>query len=362
MMLLTAQPAEQRQIEGKEGLTVIIDPLQRPDWDSLVEAHAGSTIFHGIGWARVLNETYGHVPMYVCRFDGGRLAESLPVMEVASRWTGRRGVSLPFTDACAPLCGQGAGGRDLYREAMDCGRRRRWKYLECRNHDGAWEGSSPSLEFYGHVIDLGIGVDRLFNGLDGAVRRGVRKAEAGGLKVEFSAEKESVRTFYNLHCGTRRRHGLPPQPFRFFENIQRHILGMGRGFVAIARMGNQPAAAGIFFYHGREAIYKFGASDSGLQQHRPSNLMMWAAMRRCAEEGLSTLNLGRTSLSNEGLRRFKLGLGAVEKRLQYARYDLLSRQFLVDVDRTEGWFNGVFSRLPLPVLRLAGAALYPHLS
>ena len=361
MMLLTAQKADRREIEGKEAPTVIIDPLQRPNWDALVEAHPRSTIFHGIGWARVLNETYGHVPMYVCRFDGDHLAQSLPLMEVASRWTGRRGVSLPFTDACAPLCGQSADGRNLYREAMDLGRQRRWKYLECRNYDPAWEGCAPSLEFYGHVIDLGIGADRLFNGLDGAVRRGVRKAEAGGLKVEFSADKESVRTFYKLHCGTRRRHGLPPQPFRFFENIQRHILGKGRGFVATARMGSQPAAAGVFFYHGGEGLYKYGASDYGLQHHRPNNLMMWAAMRRCAEEGLSTLNLGRTSLSNEGLRRFKLGLGAVEKKLQYAKYDFSSKQFVVDVDQVEGWFNRVFSRLPLPVLRLAGAALYPHL-
>jgi lipid II:glycine glycyltransferase (peptidoglycan interpeptide bridge formation enzyme) len=182
------------------------------------------------------------------------------------------------------------------------------------------------LDFFGHVIDLGGGVDRLFNGLDGAMRRGVRKAEAVGLKVEFGADKESVRTFYRLHCGTRRRHGLPPQPYRFFGSIQRHILGLGKGFVAIARLGNQAAAAGIFFCHGREALYKYGASDFGLQQCRPNNLMMWASMRRCAEEGLTVLNLGRTSLSNEGLRRFKLGLGAIEKKVQYAKYEICYRQ------------------------------------
>lgn len=72
----------------------------------------------------VLKETYGHVPMYICRFDGNRLVQTLPLMEVASRWTGRRGVSLPFTDACAALCEEGADGRSLYREAMDRGRQR----------------------------------------------------------------------------------------------------------------------------------------------------------------------------------------------------------------------------------------------
>lgn len=90
--------------------------------------------------------------------------------------------------------------------------------------------------------------------------------------------------------------------------------------------------------------------------------MMWESMRRCAKEGMSTLNLGRSSLSNDGLRRFKLGLGAEEQKLRYARYDFLSNQFVADVDRVEGWFNRVFSRLPLPLLRLAGGCLYPHLS
>jgi hypothetical protein len=123
--------------------------------------------------------------------------------------------------------------------------------LECRNYDVAWDGATPSLEFYGHVVDLEVGTEKLFKGLDSSTRRGVRKAEAGGLKVEFSADEDSIRTFYNLHCGTRRRHGLPPQPFRFFENIQRYMLGPGRGFVAIAKMGGQSVAAGVFFFTAR---------------------------------------------------------------------------------------------------------------
>ncbi len=80
------------------------------------------------------------------------------------------------------------------------------------------------------------------------------------------------------------------------------------------------------------------------------------------ERGLATLNLGRTSLSNEGLRRFKLGLGAVEHETRYMKYDFSAEQFVKDTDRAEGWQNRVFARLPLPALRLAGAVLYPHLS
>jgi CelD/BcsL family acetyltransferase involved in cellulose biosynthesis len=341
---------------------VVVDPAEYPEWDSLLAAHPQASIFHGAGWARVLRQTYGHTPVYLCRFDGQQLAELLPIMEVSSRWSGRRGVSLPFTDFCPALKAAGHDGRALYQAAMDTGRQRRWKYLECRSSSEGWTGASPSLSFYGHVIDLAAGVDGLFKRLDSAIRRGIRKAETAGLQVDFSNGSEPIHTFYALHCRTRRRHGLPPQPFRFFENIQRYVLDAGQGFVATARLRDQPLAAAVFFCHGRQVLYKFGASDHDFQQLRPNNLTMWAAIKHAASRGFTSLHLGRTSLANEGLRRFKLAFGASEETVRYCQYDFASKGFVAGVDRTEGWFNRVFAHLPLPLLRLAGQILYPHLS
>ena len=358
---IVSRPA-QASAEGQDAEAMTVDPLGCAEWDAMVAAHPQSTIFHSGGWARVLRDTYGHRPFYIARIEDKRLAGLLPVMEVSSWLTGRRGVSLPFTDFCPALVSAGCAGGDLYRSAMETGRQRRWKRLECRGFDGVWAGARPSLSFYGHKIDLGAGEAKLFQGLEGAMRRGVRKAEQVGVKIDFDAGPESMRTFFTLHCRTRRRHGLPPQPWRFFLNIQRHLLSLGRGFVATARLEGRALAAAVFLHDRRQALYKFGASDYESQQARPNNMMMWAAMRHCAERGLATLNLGRTSLSNEGLRRFKLGLGAVEEEIRYMKYDFSSEQFVRDVDRAEGWHNRVFAQLPLPVLRLAGAILYPHLS
>jgi hypothetical protein len=339
-----------------------VNPLLHPGWDSLLAEHAQSSIFHGSAWARVLCETYGHQPFYIAQFDGQHLTGLLPLMEVSSRVTGRRGVSLPFTDYCFSLRAAGNNGHLLYRAALACGQRQQWKFLECRGLDAAWEGAAPSLSFYSHVIDLRAGLDRLRKNLDASFRRGARRAEESGLRVTFESGMDAMRIFYNLHGGTRRRHGLPPQPWRFFQNIQRHLLETSQGVVAIVRKNTKPLAAGVFFWQGRAAFYKFGASDYGVQLMRPNNLMMWSAIQHCTERGLHSLNLGRTSLSQDGLRRFKLGLGATEEKVQYGKYDFTAKQFLSDVDRVEGWFNLVFATLPRPILRLAGAILYPHLS
>jgi hypothetical protein len=354
--------ADRHTVLGAPGQPVAIDPLLYPAWDSLLAAQARSSFFHGSAWARVLHETYGHQPAYFCRFATGQLTELLPVMEVSSLWTGRRGVSLPFTDFCAPLSSGEGDGHALYDAVLAQGRRRGWRYLECRGIVPGRPSARPSLAFLGHVIDLEPGPEALFNGFEGAVRRGIRRAEGSGLQIEFGADIESVKTFYALHCRTRSRHGLPPQPFVFFKNIARHVLDQGQGGVLIARAGLTPVAAALFFHHRRQALYKFGASDYAFQGLRPNNLVMWEAIKRYAGHGFTALHLGRTSLANQGLRRFKLGFGAAEHRIEYSKYDFSRRQFVLDTDRAQGWFNRLFQHLPLPLLRLAGQALYPHLS
>jgi CelD/BcsL family acetyltransferase involved in cellulose biosynthesis len=339
-----------------------INPLLFPAWDSLLAVHPGSLFFHRSAWAQVLHKTYGHLPIYFCRFADGQLEELLPVMEISSPWTGCRAVSLPFTDFCLALQAPKHDHQALYELAMAHGRRRNWKSLECRSNDPEWHGASPSLAFYGHAIDLKQGQEALFKSFNGAVQRAIRKAARAGLTVEFSNAFASIRTFYALHCLTRRRLGLPPQPFRFFENVARYVLMQGYGFVAIARLGDKPLSAAVFFHHNGKALYKFGASDYAFQQLRPNNILLWEAIKRCAEKGFDSLHLGRTSLANEGLRRFKLGFAAREERIEYCKYDFVKQTFVKETDHSEGWYSRLFGCMPLPALRLAGEILYPHLS
>ena len=343
------------------GAPVIVNPLEQSNWDAQLAALPEATLFHGAGWARVLRDTYGHQPVYFCRYAGGQLRQALPVMEVSSPLTGRRGVSLPFADFCSPLNGGTEDLRDLYAFAMEHGRRQNWRYFEARGSFNRWAGATASVSFFGHAIHLG-GDSGMFREMDGAMRRGIRKAEQAKVQVEFGTNTGAMREFFALHRYSRRRHGLPPQPVEFFDNIARHIFERGHGFVAIARHEGRALAAAVFFHAGHFGLYKFGASDYQFQHLRPNNLLMWEAIKHCAALGLTDLHLGRTSLFNDGLRHFKLGFGAVEETIQYAKYDFRRSGFVSDVDRSEGPLNAMFRCLPLPLLTQAGRFLYPHLS
>lgn len=319
-------------------------------------------VFRGAAWAKVLERTHGFAPFYFTAAEGNRLLAVLSVMEVKSWLTGIRGVSLPFTDHCEPFASSKEPLQSVFEAARQHGRKRAWKYLEIRGGADWFGGAVPSVSFFGHTIKLNSDPDAVFSTFDNSVRRAIRKAEQSALSVEISQSLESIRSYYDLHCRTRKRHGLPPQPFKFFLNIYREILSQNLGMVVSTRQSNRVIASSVFFHSGNEAVYKFGASDPQFQELRPNNLVMWEAIKWCVRHGKALLDLGRTSVSNEGLRRYKLGWGTEERSIRYFKYDFRKSEFVTDKDDASGWHNRVFRTLPVFCSRLIGRAIYRHVA
>jgi CelD/BcsL family acetyltransferase involved in cellulose biosynthesis len=340
---------------------VVIDPLSEPSWDDLVSVHDEGTFFHSAAWARVLSKTYGHRPMYLRCSRGGELTALIPLMEVRSPITGCRGVSLPFTDMCAPLLHADGGAKEVIDAVSQVATERKWKYFEIRDAKLLNGGAVPSVSYLGHHLNLEGGARGCFSRCSAPVQRAVRKAEGVGLKVSTSRSADAMEVFYKLHSRTRKKHGAPPQPYSFFGNIQSEVMERGLGFVVIASQQERPVAGAVYFQLGGKGIYKFGASDERFLNMRGNNLVMWKAIEHLAENGAASLHLGRTSMGNDGLRRFKLSWGAKEERIEYVKFDMTKKKWSVSPDRTSGLHAALFRKLPVGVNRLAGRMLYPHL-
>jgi hypothetical protein len=281
-------------------------------------------------------------------------------MEIDSWLTGRRGIALPFTDECGPLSCDAEQGRSLLRKTLELGRARRWRWFEARGGRAVLGVEPTAITFYGHLLNLRAGETALLAGVRSSVRQAIRKAEAAGLTLEVGTSLASVAEFYRLYCLTRRRHGLPPQPLRFFKAIHKHILEPGMGSVILARLRGACVAAAVFFHTDQQAMYKYAASDERFQHTRASNLVMWTGIKWYARRGLGSLHLGRTSSTNHGLRRFKLGWGCDEYAIEYIRYDFSNERFVTRKDESSGWHNSLFRTAPVWVSRLAGQMLYRH--
>ena len=342
-----------------------LDPLASPDeWDRECRAHAGATVFHTAAWARVLATTYGHQPLYLRFRQAHGSAALVPLMEVKSLVTGRRAVCLPFSDYCAPLLPEGVTLAHLQAPLEDLAREHRWKYLELRG--GALPATPETTlppSFHGHELDLRPGQESLWNGLDGSVRRALRKAQSHGLQLRVAHDEAALRGYFELHTLTRQRHGLPPQPWAFFRQLHREkLIGPDSGFVVSASAQGRPVAAAVFLRCGTTAVYKFGASDERAWDCRPNNLVMWEGIRHLVATGAHTLHFGRSSIGQEGLRRFKLSWGATESAISYLQYLPLSRTWGALIPKPDRpLVHAVFRRLPLVMNCWAGRLLYPHL-
>jgi len=80
-----------------------LNPTKYPEWDNFLLENRDFSFFHSSAWAKVLKASYGYDPIYFVSIAAGQLCLLVPFMNIVSPLTGRRGVSLPFTDRCAPF-------------------------------------------------------------------------------------------------------------------------------------------------------------------------------------------------------------------------------------------------------------------
>ena len=178
----------------------ICDPVRNPGWDHLVALHRDAGCFHTSAWAKVLHQTYNHHPFYLRFSRGRRLAALIPLMEVRSPFTGRRGVCLPFSDACEPLIFDPDAVGLVRDRVVRFAQERRWKHLEIRGGKLFQVVSSSAATFYGHTLDLRRHVDELPDRFDSPVRRAIRKAERSNVSVLVSPQSPGHWRFLPAPC------------------------------------------------------------------------------------------------------------------------------------------------------------------
>jgi hypothetical protein len=338
----------------------IIDPMEYPGWDSLLMDGKNYSFFLTSAWAAVLKKSYGFTPIYFVEFENDRLSFLMPFMEVGSPFYGKKGVSLPFTDQCAPFSLHKEFLGEAVRFVIGYGERAGWKSIEWRDGSYFSEEVRSSEIFFTHDIDLEKTESEILSSFCNSNQRNIKKAVREGVIIRTGQSLDSLREFYRLNCLTRKRHGLPPQPFTFFKNVFEDVISKGRGTVVAACYNEKVIAASVFFHFGKSALFKYGASDMAFQNLRPNNLILWETLKWYRRQGFTTMNLGRTEAENQGLLRYKRTWGAKESFLKYYKYDIRKKTYLQKHPGSGRLSARIFARTPISVLRLIGRLFYKH--
>ena len=338
----------------------IVNPIDHQGWDEQLVSDEQYSFFHTAAWAKVLAETYQYRPVYFTVLDDDRLLALIPMMEVRSLWGTPRGVCLPFTDYCDPVISDELQVPDIVEVIKEYGRQCRWESIEIRGRCFP-DTTTRSTSYYRHTLTLGPDVERLLSRLKSNTRRNIKKAIREGVQIDISTSAQAVEEYYRLHCMTRKRQGVPPQPRSFFRKIHEHIIANERGVVILARHEKTNVAGSIFFGFQNKALYKFGASDIAYQHLRPADLVMWEGIQWHARNGYRHFCFGRTSLENTGLRQFKARWGADEQVIDYYKYDLRQDTFLTEESLVKESHHRIFRKMPIPLLKAVGSVAYKYI-
>lgn len=280
--------------------------------------------------------------------------------------TGRRLVSLPFSDHCDPLVNSPAEQADILAHVREHIGRKPWKYVEVRPLSAeeperlAAIDLRPSEKFYLHMLSLDPPLEVLLRDQHkDCIQRKVRRAEREELSYEKGRSESLLRKFYRLLLNTRRRHGLPPQPLQWFRHL---IAGMGdQLIIRVASKGDRPVAAILTLSFKDTVTYKYGCSDERFNHLGGTPFLFWKTILEAKDQGMSQLYLGRSELDNPGLVKFKGRLGAGQFDLTYYRLTSGAVPTMVsDSGRTQ-LLKRFVCHLPDPILVAAGRLLYRHI-
>jgi lipid II:glycine glycyltransferase (peptidoglycan interpeptide bridge formation enzyme) len=341
------------------------DPTTDSRWTSFLERHSDASIFHTKEWLRTLQQTYGYKPVAYSTSNGNELANAVVFCQIESRLTGKRLVSLPFSDHCQPLA-SGKDLRDILNHLQDNFNTEGLKYIELRPillETGVDERKRPfvlSEKFSFQRVDLRPELNVIYKNLhDSCIRRKIKRADREGLLYEMGRSEELQKKFRHLLLLTRRRHMLPPQPSSWFRNI---VNSLGEKVtIHVLSKNDMPVASIVTLKYKNCLVYKYGCSDTQFNNIGATPLLFWKVIQQAKAESAQVLDLGRSSCDDLGLIAFKEHLGAVSSELFYYRNCISTKQKLLSNVEASVLARQALVHLPDSLFSRVGQLFYRHI-
>ena len=347
-----------------------LNPLADSRWDAFVDGNPRATVYQRSCWLRALSLTYNSDLFCVVTEDPRtqKIVGGMAFMPLKSLWTGRRLVSLPLTSYCDPLVDDAyilPLARYALAERPDSNSlelklsRPPGKSLVLNDH-GTWDAS---LSYETSILDLDRPLDQLFDALHhSCIRRKIRKAEKLGMQVGEATNDDGLRTFYALHTSVRKKHGLPPQPYRFFENMLHQLRADGYIRIPVIRYDGDIVASAIVLSTNKKQHLEYIACKQDCFSLGANQMLLWEIIKAAHSSGALELDFGRSAIDNDSLTNFKERWGAKSHQLYYYNFPASKKAS----ERTGGnpkreLLTSLNRHLPSRLLKWEGEVLYRHI-
>src|SRR5438132_6678146 len=165
---------------------MIQQPLTDVSLRNFVEQRTKDSFYYSQSWLDLITKLYGYtvIPL-TTRNATGQFSGFLPLCLMQSPLTGRRLVSLPFSDYCPVVAGDEDSANELIDQAIQLARQQRVRYLEIRsgtNEVLAKRADMVKGDLYVRwLMPLAADPDTLWSGLRKPVQHQVKKSRKLGV-------------------------------------------------------------------------------------------------------------------------------------------------------------------------------------
>ncbi|HEX2964976.1 MAG TPA: GNAT family N-acetyltransferase [Syntrophorhabdaceae bacterium] len=351
------------------GTVCLIEPSKDMRWDAFVESHPLGWISQLSDWGNILEECFKHIKGYYIAIldEDDHIQAGLPIYSVKSHITGNRMVSVPHATLCDPLVDNAVQLRQLTDAVVQLSHSLGISKIEIKSFMSGRLFKDMDFDedtFYKHhYLQLMPDPEQLKKSFHRTcIRQRIARAFTSNFVVKIADKVSDLLDFYKLHTMTRRRHGLPPQPFQFFELMWRRFYPKRRLALLTAFHGSLPAASMIILKFRNRVSAEFAASDQRFFNLSPNHLVFWEAIKMACFEKFEIFDFGRTSPTNQELMDFKRRWGTSIMELPQFYYPRKKGVRTKREDRyTYKCVQAICQNLPISMLPGVGRLLYNHL-
>ena len=322
-----------------------------PEWDSYALAHPNGSIFHLLGWARILEKVFHYKPFYCVARRNQDICGILPLFQVRNLPFGYSLVSLPLAVYGGIRADDGDAAQALLLCARQVAADLNVRYLELRHEAGM--GDLPTKDLYVTFRkEIFSDEEKNLAAIPRKQRRMVRQGEKFDLESRFGGE-ELLRDFYRVYSESVRSLGTPVFPLCLFEHVLMEF-GSNCRILGVFREDRMVAGVMTLFFRDQVMPYYGGALASELR-YSVNDFMYWKLLCYGAEQGYKVFDFGRSKVGT-GAYDFKRHWGFEPTPLAY-QYVLGTARAMPNLSPANPKFAlpiEIWKRLPLSITQFFG--------
>ena len=319
------------------------------DWKRL-DSFADRTVFQTREWLRFVGESQSAEPVVAELRQGNQILGYFSGLTFSK--FGMKILGSSFPGWTTPYIGFNLVAGVSRREALEALETFAWEGLKCLHmevsdpnfNDGDGEGGFATEYYASYRTDLTRSEEELFNGMESACRRCIRKAEKSGLKIEEAHDLAFADEYYEQLKDVFAKQGLVPT--YTVERVRSLVRNLEPGGNILLIRARDPegkcVATGIYPGFNQIAEFWGNASFRAYQSLRPNEACHWYAMRYWKNRGVTIFDWG-------GEGTYKEKYGCTPYRVPWftkSRYQILgtlrneARNMFARKQKLLGWLQG----------------------